>query len=128
MSVHLILVTHGKIGKTMLAAASLTFGQLPLPTTTLAVSSDCDAETLGEQLCRLIERLNNDDGILLLTDLFGATPCNIACNLPKQDNIRIVCGLNLPMLIRIMNYATLELEPLTEKAVTGGQAGIMLCE
>ena len=67
---------------------------------------------------------------MVLTDLFGATPSNIASKLQKKqekDEICIVTGLNLPMLIRVMNYATLTLGELREKAVSGGKDGVICC-
>ncbi len=72
--------------------------------------------------------MNKSQGFLILTDLFGSTPSNIASRLQQfqeSDKIRIVAGLNLPMLIRVMNYPHLALDELTQKAVSGGKDGVI---
>jgi PTS system ascorbate-specific IIA component len=68
--------------------------------------------------------LNEGQGVLILTDLFGSTPCNIACKLMHDYRVRVVCGANLPMLIKIMNYPSADLETLANKAIAGGVQGI----
>jgi len=62
--------------------------------------------------------------VLVLTDLYGSTPSNIAQKLIAQRNVHVVSGLNLSMLIRILNYPQLPLLELSEKAVSGGKDGI----
>lgn len=128
MSVHLIIMTHGKIGQALLAATTHTIGQLPIPTTTLSVHRDSDAQKIKEQLQQLLVQLNCPGGILILTDLYGATPCNIARNFAKQDDVRVVSGINLPMLMKVMNYPQLSLNELVLKATSGGAEGIVECE
>ncbi len=128
MSVHIILVTHDKVGKALLAATAFIFGKLPLPTTDVSVTINCNIQQLHQQLLSLVTQLQNPAGILLLTDVFGASPHNIVSHLPKQDNTRIVTGVNLPMLLKIMNYADLPLNELAQKALLGGQQGIMACD
>jgi PTS system ascorbate-specific IIA component len=66
-------------------------------------------------------------GVLILTDLYGSTPGNIAKNLLVDSGFKLVSGMNLPMLIRILNYPELDLEAMAEKAVSGGKDGILLC-
>jgi len=68
---------------------------------------------------------NTEEGLLILTDLVGSTPFNVATQLKsKQNHCIIVSGLNLPMLLKISNYRTLNLEELAKKAVVGGQSAI----
>lgn len=126
MTINIILVTHGNIGKTLLQTTTNTLGKLPLPTTAISVPSTCNTDAICQQIESLIQQLHAD-GILILTDLYGATPCNIVTRLPKHYPLRVVSGANLPMLLRIMNYANLPLEALTEKAISGGKDGIVDC-
>lgn len=65
------------------------------------------------------------DGALVLTDVFGATPCNVARGLPADLHVRLLAGVNLPMLLRAVNYLDQSLDTLTEKALTGGEQGVM---
>jgi PTS system ascorbate-specific IIA component len=76
----------------------------------------------------MCERLDDGDGVLVLTDLFGSTPSNISVRLLSRGNIEVVSGVNLSMLIRVMNYPELSLPILVTKALTGGHDGINLCE
>jgi PTS system mannose-specific IIA component len=64
--------------------------------------------------------------VLVLTDLCGSTPANIACRLTQFDDVMVVAGLNLPMLIRVLNYPELSLAEMAERAVDGGRQGVML--
>lgn len=129
MSVSVLIISHHDIGDALIRAAKTTFGKenLPLPTYVFNVLPDTDPEQMIPKIKKVIRKLNQNEGILILTDLFGATPSNIAQEL-QDDNIRIVTGLNLPMLLRVMNYANLNLTQLAENAFKGGQAGIIECD
>ena len=72
------------------------------------------------------EKLDSGDGVLVLTDMYGATPSNIACRLRKLHDVRVVAGLNLPMLIRVLNYPGLDLDELMHKALSGGRDGVLI--
>lgn len=126
MSVSLLIVAHAPLGKTMLGVAANTLGHNPIRTEVLDIVRDTEPELSKGQAQRLIDELDEGDGVLVLTDIYGSTPSNIACALLQLENVRIVTGINLPMLIRVMNYATLDLAALTEKAVSGGHDGVMI--
>lgn len=129
MSVSILIISHEEIGSALLNAVKQAFGsELPLPVATVELEADADPEVLVPKLKNVVQALNRGDGVLILTDLFGSTPSNIARNVQDCKDIRIVTGLNLPMLIRVMNYPQLSLIQLAEKARTGGQCGIIECE
>ena len=75
----------------------------------------------------MIEQLDQGDGVLILTDMYGSTPGNIACALGQNNRVAVVAGLNLPMLVRVLNYPQLDLHTLAEKAESGGRIGIVPC-
>ena len=124
MSVALLLITHGDIGKSVHDAAVSVIGSSTLRTQFLPVTIDCKPDEMIIQAHSLIASLDTGNGILILTDMFGSTPSNIACAMQDQK-VAIVAGLNLPMLIRILNYPNLSLTQLAEKAVSGGQEGVI---
>jgi PTS system ascorbate-specific IIA component len=126
MSVALLIVAHAPLGQAILDTAVGTLGHNPIRTEVLDVVRDSEPDLDVIQAQRLVEELNDGDGVLVLTDIYGSTPSNIACSLLSHENIRIVTGLNLPMLIRVMNYAKLNLPSLTQKASSGGHDGILL--
>lgn len=127
MSVSVLLVTHDRCGEILLNTVIKTFGNLPLPAKTLMVDTMQDPDECKYKLNQLLNFMDQGDGVLILSDLFGATPCNVASSILNQTdvNVRLVCGLNLPMLIRIMNYPQLSLDALAEKAYSGGRDGIL---
>ena len=126
MSVGVLIISHDGIGPAILGTATLMLNDCPLQTKLLTASRDCDPDQLTEDAIEQIEALNSGEGVLVLTDLFGSTPCNIAQKLSTQRHIHVVSGLNLSMLIRVFNYPKLTLEELSEKAVSGGKDGISM--
>jgi PTS system ascorbate-specific IIA component len=66
--------------------------------------------------------------VLVLTDMYGSTPSNIASRLVRERGWRLIAGVNLPMLIRVLNYSGLGIHELISKALSGGHDGIMLCD
>lgn len=125
MNVGILLITHSGIGGALLNVAYGTFGQLTLEISQLSVSRDPEPELLIAKASYLVRKLDSGAGVLVLTDMFGSTPSNIAQDLRHQGlKIRVVAGLNLPMLFRILNYPNLPLEMLAKKALSGGQEGI----
>jgi PTS system mannose-specific IIA component len=124
MSVALLLITHGDIGKSLYDAAITIIGSSPLRARFLSVTTDSQPEQMIDMAKDMVSALDSGDGVLILTDMYGSTPSNIACAL-QYHNVEVVAGLNLPMLMRIMNYPNLPLHRLTDKAVSGGKEGVM---
>ncbi len=124
MSVALLLVTHGDVGKYIHDAAVSIIGSSPLRVQFLSVTVESKPEVMIQNAQELIHTLDTGDGVLILTDMYGSTPSNIACAL-QEHNVEVVAGLNLPMLVRILNYPNLTLHRLTDKAVSGGKEGVM---
>jgi len=124
----LLLVTHGKVGEVMLAMAVETIGKSPLPALCLAVELDDNPSELLVKARQMAHEFHGQD-IIVLTDLFGSTPSNIAARLLREyDNMIMIAGLNIPMLIRLLNYADQETSVLVDKAVNGGRDGIFVYE
>lgn len=118
------------MGKEFLATAKTMLGKLPLKCQALSVSNTCNPDELILEAKRICEKIDEGDGILVLTDIFGSTPSNICNNLRDNSNIDIyvIAGLNLPMLIRAMNYPKLKLNKLVDKALSGAHDGIIDCQ
>lgn len=129
MSVAVLLITHGRLSQHLVDTVSeMLGGQLSLNTDVLEVRSVLDPDVLIKQGRRLVEKLDNGDGVLILTDAFGSTPSNIANRIASHCPCQVVAGVNLPMLIRIYNYPQRKLQALAKTAVEGGQRGVMLCD
>jgi PTS system mannose-specific IIA component len=125
MSVGILLITHSGIGGALSNVAHGTFGQLPLEITHMSVSRSPDPDLLVTKASRLLRTLDSGDGVLVLTDMFGSTPSNVSQGLQQAGfEMRVIAGLNLPMLFRVLNYPHLNLSQLAKKAVSGGKDGI----
>jgi len=127
MSVGLLLITHNRIGAELLETATRMLGRCPLAALSLPVTVHDDPDLLREEARRCAERLDDGQGVLVLTDLFGSTPANIANALKAREGVQVLAGVNLPMLVRVLNYPELELAALAEKALSGGNDGVMRC-
>jgi mannose PTS system EIIA component len=127
MSVGLLLITHNGIGAALLGAVTRMLGRCPLRVRSLAVREEGDCDRLRGVARDWLAALDDGDGVLVLTDLFGSTPANIAASLQTRPGVRTLSGVNLPMLVRVLNYADLPLEALAEKAFGGGRDGVMYC-
>ena len=125
MTVSLLLISHDDIGEALLNTAVNILGENPLPTKVLGVSFAADTDAILSRIETLIKELDRGDGVLILTDLYGATPSNMAHQYAKQPNVKIVNGINLPMLIRVLNHYSLGLLELAETAIVGGREGIL---
>ena len=126
MTIGVLLVSHGALGEVVLEIAVKTLSVCPLATRVLGVPFDSDPEATQHTALNMLHELDSGDGVLVLTDMFGATPSNVACTLSQQDNVLVVAGLNLPMLLKVFNYPQLELSELAQRAVEGGRQGVML--
>ena len=126
MTTEIILITHDKIGMAMLSTCQEIFGDHPLPLTTHAVevhSGDCP-DIIATKLEPITAAAEPETKFLVLTDIFGATPCNTASKIFAKLNATLVSGLNLAMLLRVYSHPSLSFEELTDKAVQGGREGI----
>lgn len=126
--VGLLIITHNNVGGALFDAATSVLGTCPLPFEVLPVSQNCDPEERFAKANKYLTKLAQPgDGVLVLTDMYGSTPSNIATRL-AADKVTIITGMNLPMLVRVMNYPDLSLSKLAHKAVSGGQTGVIEVE
>ena len=128
MNVALLLITHDKIASSMIEVTSSIINHQPENLAYAEIPMDSSVENMEKKINDELNKLNKQDGVLILTDMYGGTPSNIANKFAAKENIMLISGLNLPMLIRIMNYRSLSLNALTEKAVEGAHDGIATYE
>jgi PTS system ascorbate-specific IIA component len=128
MPVGLILITHQNLGETLLQTARSMLGELPDACEALAMSQTDDPDVIEAKARRRLEFLDSGEGVLILTDMFGSTPANVAGRLARDRQHRVIAGVNLPMLVRVLNYRDLSLTELVNKALSGGHDGILLCD
>lgn len=128
MSVGILMVTHDLVGRAIVDAARMMLGMCPLKVDLCAYSGTEDRDELLRIALNQAAALDEGDGVLILTDIFGSTPSNIAQMLLEVPNRRAIAGLNLPMLVRVLNYPRLNLNELAQRALAGGCEGVMPCD
>lgn len=116
----ILLITHGQIGQSLLDTALTIFGEKQVPAHCLSYQMQDPTPTFIEQIKALLK----DKKTLILIDIYGATPCNIVKKVGIPQNYRLVSGVNLPMLLRVLNYFPAELDQLSQLALAGGRNGI----
>lgn len=128
MSVGVLLITHGNLGDDLLSTATGIFGSCPACAQALGVENDAPWDPLLREAERRTAQLDEGDGVLVLTDLYGSTPANLAVALlARRAGLRVLAGVNLPMLVRALSYAALDLDQVVDKALQGGRDGVLLC-
>jgi PTS system mannose-specific IIA component len=95
-----VVVTHGQLATELLNAAETIVGELPR-FAAVSIGWHDDVEQAREELARAIARLDAPEGVIVLTDMFGGTPSNLAITLLEEGRVEVVTGVNLPMLIKL---------------------------
>ncbi|WP_295954515.1 PTS fructose IIA subunit family protein [uncultured Xanthomonas sp.] len=127
MACGILLITHPGIGAALLSVATRLLRQLPLKTEAFEVPFDADLDALLPQASAALRRVDDGDGVLVVTDLYGASPSNLATQLARLGTpVRRVSALSLPMLLRIMNYPEQGLEQLPATAAAGSRNGVVI--
>ena len=127
MTVGILLVTHPGIGSALVDVSTRLLRQLPLKTEAFELEFDDDPDTALPLASAALRRVDSGDGVLILTDLYGASPSNLASKLARLGTpTRRVASLNLPMLLRVMNYAELPLDELPAVAAAGARNGAIV--
>ncbi len=127
MSCAILVITHNGIGQSMIDTAASMMAVKTIEVDYLSIPANLKPEDLGFYADRVrdqIRRLNTRYGVLILSDICGATPNNLARYFAEQEDIRIISGLNLPMLVRVLNYRDKPLSELASIAIEGGHKGI----
>lgn len=127
MSVGVLLVTHEGIASSLMAAARRVIRVMPLKVGIFEVPWDVgDGVVSSRTLRQELRELDEGKGVLVLADLYGATPFNLAGEYEPGRTLLRVAGLNLPMLLRVLTYPEKGLQELAEVARDGGRSGVVI--
>lgn len=127
MTCGILLVTHPGVGTALLDVATRLLRQLPLETEAFEVPFDADLDALLPLASAALRRVDGGEGVLILTDLYGASPANLAGQLARLGTpVRRVSALSLPMLLRVMNYPEQGLDQLPATAAAGTRNGAIV--
>jgi len=121
--VGVLVVTHGSFGAALLEAAQMILGpQLGVDAVSVLVSKGVDEIVVA--LKAGVANLDSGMGVMVLTDLFGGTPTTLSLSLLKGGNLEVVSGVNLPMLLKVLQGRQMKLPELASQAKAAGQDGI----
>ncbi|MDO8932310.1 MAG: PTS fructose transporter subunit IIA [Rhodocyclaceae bacterium] len=121
----LFLVTHTTYGESLIQCACHVLNKRPPQIVQLGVALQDDPLDVLPLAQQLLEIVDTGDGVLVLTDIYGATPANIALKLLQPGRIEGVAGVNLPMLLRALTYRDKDMNTLLTRAVSGGRDGVV---
>jgi PTS system ascorbate-specific IIA component len=121
----ILIVAHGAFGEALIHSASHVLGKRPLRVRQVGITVHDDPEAILPQAKDLVRQLDEGRGVLVLTDIYGATPGNIALKLLVPGRVEGISGVNLPMLIRALTYREHGLAEVVEKALSGGTEGVI---
>ncbi len=121
----LFLITHSSYGESLIQCACHVLNKRPPQILQLgiAVQDDpLDALPLARELLQLVD---SGEGVLVMTDIYGATPSNLAMKLLEPNRIEGIAGVNLPMLLRALTYRDKDMATLVARAISGGRDGVL---
>lgn len=121
----ILIIAHGTLGESLIHCASHVLGGRPPKIRQIGIGLRDDPASLLPLAQELLNEVDQGDGVLVLSDIYGATPCNLASKLLVPGRIEGVAGVNLPMLVRAISYRDRPLDVLVEKAVAGGCGGVI---
>jgi PTS system ascorbate-specific IIA component len=121
----ILIIAHGTLAESLIHCASHVLGKRPMRVRQLGVTIHDDPAAILPQAQDLVAHLDDGNGVLILTDIYGATPCNLASKLLQPGRVEGIAGVSLPMLIRALTYRDKPLEQMLAKAINGGCDGVV---
>jgi len=123
-----LIIGHDSLPESLAQAATHVLGSRPAQFDVLPVTCDDDPLDLLPRAKAAVAKLDSGDGVVVFSDIYGATPCNLVGKLIEPGRVEAVAGVNLPMLIRAFTYRGKDLDTLIKKAVSGGCEGVLHLE
>ena len=99
----ILLVTHGEIGQSLINCAAHILDSTPKSVESLSIKSNNDLSKYTNIISKKIQNLEKGNGVLIMTDIYGATPCNLLNKFIKKNKVEVVTGVNLPMLVKAIS-------------------------
>jgi PTS system ascorbate-specific IIA component len=123
----ILVVSHEPLGTALLHCTRHIFGRLPSQLAALDVIPDEDPDVAVNSARELLKRINDGSGVLVLTDLWGATPSRVASRLAETDRVAVLAGVNLPMLVKALTdrRRPQPLPDLVGRLLVGGREAVM---
>lgn len=121
----ILIIAHAEFGESLIDCATHVMGKRPPQLACLSIKSQDDPADILPRAKTAVQQLDLGDGVLILSDMYGATPCNIVAKLINAGKIEGLAGVNLPMLVRALTYRNQSMAQCVEKAISGGREGVV---
>ncbi len=121
----ILIIAQGTLGESLIQSVSHVMGSRPPLLMQIGIGTQDDPVAMLPQAQQLLKELDQGRGVLVLSDMYGATPCNLVGKLLRSGHIEGVAGVNLPMLVRVLTYRNGSITTLVEKALSGGREGVV---
>jgi PTS system mannose-specific IIA component len=121
----IMVVSHEPLGTALIHCTRHIYGRLPVQLAALDVIPDEDPDQAYSAALELLARINDGSGVVVLTDLFGATPSRIAARLAEPHKVVVLAGVNLPMLVKALNNRRMPVEQLVDTLLSSAQGAIL---
>ena len=121
----ILVITHGTLGESLIHCACHVLNKRPPRLRQIGVTAQDDPALLLPQARALAKELDEGTGVLILSDMYGGTPSNLAAKLVVPGKVEAVSGVSLPMLIRVLTYRDRDLQTIVTKAISGGCEGVI---
>jgi mannose PTS system EIIA component len=121
----ILIIAHERLGESLIECATHMLGERPKQLHALAVKSNDEPDILLQKAQAIADEIDSGEGVLVLSDIYGGTPCNIATKLVSSSHSQGISGLNLPMLIVALSYRNLPFEDCLNKAMNSGQESVV---
>jgi PTS system ascorbate-specific IIA component len=121
----LLLITHDTLGEALIQCACHVLNKRPKQLMQLGVAAGDDPNDLLPLARQMLQLVDSGEGALIITDIYGATPSNLAAKLLEAGRVEGLSGANLPMLLRAINYRDKDMEILLMRATGGGRDGVL---
>jgi mannose PTS system EIIA component len=124
----ILIIAHDTLPDSLVKAVTHVLGTRPPQFETLSVAASDDPFHLLPAAKETVAKLDTGDGVLVFSDIYGATPCNLASKLLQPGHVEVVAGVNLPMLVRAFTYRAKGMDMMIRKAISGGCDGVVRIE
>ena len=121
----ILLITHGTFGESLIQNVCHVLNKRPPLIGQFGVAAQDDPLDILPMAKLLLGKVDGGAGVLIMTDILGATPSNLALKLLEPGRVEGIAGVNLPMLLRVLTYRKNPMETLVQKAISGGHDGII---
>jgi mannose PTS system EIIA component len=127
-TIGILIIAHDSLGEGLARAVTHVLGGRPPQFEVLSIPASDDPFTLLPAARELVANLDTGAGVLIFSDIYGASPCNLVGKLLKAGRVEGIAGVNLPMLVRAITYRGRDMDTMVKKAISGGCEGVLRME